>query len=286
MLESLWLLPAGWQIGLAAVWGLLIGSFLNVVIYRLPLMLERRWAAECVPLQSGNDVPAADAPFNLLVPASACPQCQAPIRAWQNIPLLSFLLQRGRCGSCGVAISWRYPLVELLGGLLFAGFAWQYGLSFSWLAACFFSVMLLALALIDARTRLLPDDLTLPLLWAGLLFNLHGGQVPLADAVIGAVAGYLSLWSVYWLFKLVTGKEGMGYGDFKLLAALGAWLGWMVLPLIILLSSVLGAIAGLTLMALSRHEKGQAMPFGPYLAVAGWVAFVWGGAIMRWYLGA
>ncbi|WP_374497888.1 prepilin peptidase [Vogesella indigofera] len=284
MLALLAELPFGGQVAIAALLGLLLGSFLNVVIYRLPLMLERRWAAECAQWQ-GNEL-AAQPPFNLLVPASACPHCQAPIRAWQNIPLVSYLLQRGRCSHCRAAISWRYPLVELASGLLFAGFAWNYGLSPWWLVASLFSVTLLTLALIDARTQLLPDDLTLPLLWAGLLFNLWSGRVPLADAVMGAVLGYLALWSVYWLFKLVTGKEGMGYGDFKLLAALGAWLGWMQLPLVILLSSVLGAVFGILLLLLSKHEKGQTMPFGPYLALAGWCAFVWGPAIMQWYLGA
>jgi len=283
MLALLAELPFGGQVAIAALLGLLLGSFLNVVIYRLPLMLERRWAAECAQWQ-GNEL-AAQPPFNLLVPASACPHCQAPIRAWQNIPLVSYLLQRGRCSHCRAAISWRYPLVELASGLLFAGFAWHYGLSPWWLVASLFSVTLLTLALIDARTQLLPDDLTLPLLWAGLLFNLWSGRVPLADAVMGAVLGYLALWSVYWLFKLVTGKEGMGYGDFKLLAALGAWLGWMLLPLVILLSSVLGAVFGILLLLLSKHEKGQTMPFGPYLALAGWCAFVWGPAIMQWYLG-
>lgn len=276
-------LPFGGQVAVAALLGLLLGSFLNVVIYRLPLMLERRWAAECAQWQ-GSEV-AEQPPFNLLVPASACPHCLAPIRAWQNIPLVSFLWQRGRCSHCRAPISWRYPLVELASGLLFAGFAWQDGLSGWWLVASLFSVTLLTLALIDARTQLLPDDLTLPLLWAGLLYNLWSGRVPLADAVMGAVLGYLALWSVYWLFKLVTGKEGMGYGDFKLLAALGAWLGWMLLPLVILLSSVLGAVFGILLLLLSKHEKGQTMPFGPYLALAGWCAFVWGPAIMQWYLG-
>ena len=283
MLALLMELPSGAQVALAALLGLMLGSFLNVVIYRLPLMLERRWAAECAQWQ-GNEVAEAP-PFNLLVPASACPHCQAPIRAWQNIPLVSYLLQRGRCSHCLAPISWRYPLVELSSGLLFAGFAWFYGLSGWWLVASLFSVTLLTLALIDARTQLLPDYLTLPLLWAGLLYNLWSGRVPLADAVMGAVLGYLALWSVYWLFKLVTGKEGMGYGDFKLLAALGAWLGWMLLPLVILLSSVLGAVFGILLLLLSKHEKGQTMPFGPYLALAGWCAFVWGPAIMQWYLG-
>ena len=283
MLDSWLLLPVDWQIGIAALLGLLFGSFLNVVIYRLPIMLERRWAAECASLQGLE--PVASEPFNLLVPASACPQCHALVRPWQNIPVLSFLSLRGACASCGTSIPWRYPLVELVSGLLCAGFAWQYGLSWWWLAASIFSLVLLALALIDAKTQLLPDDLTLPLMWAGLLVALLGGPVSVHDAVVGAMAGYLSLWMVFWLFKLATGKEGMGYGDFKLLAALGAWLGWGLLPLVLLLSSVAGALFGVAMVLMSRQQRGQAMPFGPYLAVAGWCSFVWGGDIMRWYLG-
>ncbi|MGL6046405.1 MAG: prepilin peptidase [Vogesella sp.] len=284
MLDGLMLLPAAWQIAFALVLGLLVGSFLNVLIHRLPLMLERQWQQECAALLGQEPAPAAN--YNLFYPPSACVHCHTPIRAWQNIPVLSYLWQRGRCASCGVAIAWRYPLVELVAGVVFAAFAVQLGLGLPWLAACCFSMLLLALALIDAKTQLLPDDLTLLLLWAGLLFSLLGVTVPLADAVVGAMAGYLTLWGIYWLFKLVTGKEGMGYGDFKLLAALGAWLGWSMLPLVVLLSSLVGALFGLLMMALQRHDRGQAMPFGPYLAAAGMIAFVWGKPIVAWYTGA
>ncbi len=283
MLDELMLLPAAWQTGFALVLGLLVGSFLNVLIHRLPLMLQQQWQQECAVLQGQEPEPAAN--YNLFYPPSACVHCHAPIRAWQNIPLLSYVWQRGRCASCGGAIAWRYPLVELVAGVVFAGFAAQLGLGLPWLAACFFSMLLLALALIDAKTQLLPDDLTLLLLWAGLLFSLFGVTVPLADAVVGAMAGYLTLWGIYWLFKLATGKEGMGYGDFKLLAALGAWLGWSMLPLVVLLSSLVGAVFGLLMVALRCHDRGQAMPFGPYLAAAGMIAFVWGKPIVAWYTG-
>ena len=283
MLDELMLLPAAWQVGFALVLGLLVGSFLNVLIHRLPLMLEQQWQQECAVLQGQEPEPAAN--YNLFYPPSACVHCHAPIRAWQNIPLLSYVWQRGRCASCGGAIAWRYPLVELVAGVVFAGFAAQLGLGLPWLAACFFSMLLLALALIDAKTQLLPDDLTLLLLWAGLLFSLFGVTIPLADAVVGATAGYLTLWGIYWLFKLATGKEGMGYGDFKLLAALGAWLGWSMLPLVVLLSSLVGAVFGLLMVALRCHDRGQAMPFGPYLAAAGMIAFVWGKPIVAWYTG-
>lgn len=283
MLESLQLLPLLWQTAIALLLGLLFGSFLNVVIHRLPLMLERQWQLECAQLQGQTPAPAAR--YDLLYPPSACVHCHAPIRAWQNIPLVSFLLQRGKCAHCGGAIAWRYPLVELVSGVMLAGLAWQLGLGLPWLAASVFCLLLLAMALIDAQTQLLPDDLTLLLLWAGLLFSLLGVTVPLADAVSGAMAGYLSLWSIYWLFKLATGKEGMGYGDFKLLAALGAWLGWSMLPLVILLSSLVGAVVGIAMLLLQRQQRGQTMPFGPYLAAAGLIAFVWGKPIVAWYLG-
>lgn len=284
MLDNLQLLPLVWQTGIALLLGLLFGSFLNVVIHRLPLMLERQWQQECAELQ-GQTLDAA-ARYDLLYPPSACVHCQAPIRPWQNIPVLSFLLQRGKCASCGGGIAWRYPLVELISGLMLGGLAWHLGLGLPWFAASFFCLLLLAMTLIDAQTQLLPDDLTLLLLWAGLLFSLLGVSVPLADAVVGAMAGYLSLWSIYWLFKLATGKEGMGYGDFKLLAALGAWLGWSMLPLVILLSSLVGAVVGIAMMALQRHQRGQTMPFGPYLAAAGLIAYLWGKPIVAWYLGA
>ncbi|WP_174876012.1 prepilin peptidase [Vogesella oryzae] len=283
MVDALTTLPPVVQIVLALVLGLLLGSFLNVVIHRLPKMMEQRWRAECAELQ-GQEAPAAN--YNLFFPPSACVHCQAPIRAWQNIPLLSFVLQRGRCSNCQGRISWRYPLVELVSGVMLAAFAWHWGLGANWLWASVFGLILLVLTMIDAATQLLPDDLTLPLLWLGLLFNLNGGFVPLEQAVVGAMAGYLILWCVYWLFKLVTGKEGMGYGDFKLLAALGAWLGWQMLPLVILFSSLVGVICGIALMLAARHGRGQPLPFGPYLAAAGMLAFLWGKPIMAWYLGA
>ena len=275
---------AGLLVVMALLLGLLVGSFLNVVIHRLPVMMERGWQREC-DRYLGRDVQDAER-YNLLVPASHCPGCKQDVKAWQNIPLLSYVLLRGRCAHCGIGISWRYPAVELLTGLLFAAVAWRFGWGLPMLGYLLLTAVLVALTFIDADTQLLPDDLTLPLVWAGLLFNLYTGAVPLEDAVIGAVAGYLSLWLVYWLFKLCTGKEGMGYGDFKLLAAFGAWLGWSMLPLIILLSSLVGAVVGIVLMLLSRIGRGQALPFGPYLAAAGWIALLWGKQIVSWYLGS
>lgn len=260
--------------------GLLVGSFLNVVIYRLPVMLTRRWQAESRELLE-LEQPASER-FNLLLPHSHCPSCRAKVAWYDNIPLLSWLLLRGKCRHCQTSIAVRYPLVELSCGLLSAVVAWHYGASgFTW-AALLFTWVLLALTFIDADTMLLPDDLTLPLLWGGLLLSLWSGLVSPAEAITGAVIGYLVLWSVYWAFKLLTGKEGMGYGDFKLLAALGAWLGPWMLPQIILLSSLFGAAWGIA----SALKKGnQPMPFGPFLAAAGWVALIWGQAINNWYLG-
>ncbi|WP_062786352.1 prepilin peptidase [Aquitalea pelogenes] len=275
---------AGLLVVMALLLGLLVGSFLNVVIHRLPVMMERGWQREC-DRYLGRDVQDAER-YNLLVPASHCPGCKQDVKAWQNIPLLSYVLLRGRCAHCGISISWRYPAVELLTGLLFAAVAWRFGWGLPMLGYLLLTAVLVVLTFIDADTQLLPDDLTLPLVWAGLLFNLYTGAVPLEDAVIGAVAGYMSLWLVYWLFKLCTGKEGMGYGDFKLLAAFGAWLGWSMLPLIILLSSLVGAVVGIVLMLLSRIGRGQALPFGPYLAAAGWIALLWGKQIVSWYLGS
>lgn len=275
---------AGLLVVMALLLGLLVGSFLNVVIHRLPVMMERGWQREC-DRYLGREVQDAER-YNLLVPASHCPGCKQDVKAWQNIPLLSYALLRGRCAHCGIGISWRYPAVELLTGLLFAAVAWRFGWGLPMLGYLLLTAVLVALTFIDADTQLLPDDLTLPLVWAGLLFNLYTGAVPLEDAVIGAVAGYMSLWLVYWLFKLCTGKEGMGYGDFKLLAAFGAWLGWSMLPLIILLSSLVGAVVGIVLMLLSRIGRGQALPFGPYLAAAGWIALLWGKQIVSWYLGS
>lgn len=256
-----------------AVLGLLVGSFLNVVIYRLPLIMERRWQQEAREILGtpAEELPAA---LTLSKPASRCPACGVPIKAWQNIPLVSWLAMRGKAACCGVAISPRYPLVELLTGLMSAACAWRFGFGLELAGALALSWALIALAFIDLDTQLLPDDITLPLLWAGLAFALLGGLVPLESAVIGAIAGYLALWLVFWGFKLVTGKEGLGYGDFKLLAALGAWLGWAALPQIILLSSIVGAVTGITLVLLRRQQRGAAMPFGPFLAAAGWLALM------------
>jgi leader peptidase (prepilin peptidase) / N-methyltransferase len=254
------------------VLGLLVGSFLNVVIYRLPRIMEARWQHEARDLLSL--APVESAPLSLVKPASACPACGVGIKPWQNIPVLSWLWLRGRAACCGVAIGVRYPLVELLTGLVSAACAWHFGFSLECAGALLLTWSLVALAFIDLDTQLLPDDITLPLLWAGLLFSLIGGLASLSDAVIGAMAGYLSLWLVFWAFKLATGKDGLGYGDFKLLAALGAWLGWQALPQVILLSSLVGAISGIALIALRRQQRGSPMPFGPFLAAAGWLALM------------
>ena len=263
--------------------GLLIGSFLNVVVYRLPLMMQRDWreqAREVLELPAE----ARGATFNLVLPNSKCPQCGHEIRAWENIPVLSYLFLRGKCSSCKTPISKRYPLVELTCGLLSAYIAWHFG--FTWQAGGMLLLTwgLLAMSLIDADHQLLPDALVLPLLWLGLILNHFGLFTNLEDALWGAVAGYLSLWSVYWLFRLITGKEGMGYGDFKLLAMLGAWGGWQVLPLTILLSSLVGAVLGLIMLRLRNAETSTPIPFGPYLAIAGWIALLWGEQITSGYL--
>ena len=251
----------------SAILGLLIGSFLNVVIHRLPVMLERRWQAEAAEVR-GEEIQTGPA-FNLITPRSACPACGHQITALENIPIISWLVLRGQCSACKAPISVRYPVVEAVTGLLFALCAWQFGPSWTALAAMVLCATLVTLTAIDLDTQLLPDNLTLPLLWLGLIVNLFGLFARLPDAVIGAVAGYLVLWSVYWLFKLVTGREGMGYGDFKLLAALGAWFGWQALPMILLISSVAGAVIGIGLIVFRRGERGTAIAFGPYLAIAG-----------------
>jgi leader peptidase (prepilin peptidase)/N-methyltransferase len=272
---------------LAAVAGLLglcVGSFLNVVIHRLPKMMEREWQAQCAELR-GEAPSTAGEPLSLARPRSRCPACGHPISALENIPLVSYLMLRGKCAGCGTGIPLRYPVVEAATGLLSAYAAWHFGPSLQAVGALLLAWALIALAAIDFDTQLLPDSITLPLLWAGLAFNLAGTYVPLEMAVLGAMAGYLSLWSVYWLFKLATGKEGMGYGDFKLLAALGAWLGWQMLPAIILLSSVVGAAVGLTLIVAVRHGRNVPIPFGPYLAAAGIIAAFWGPQITHGYLG-
>jgi leader peptidase (prepilin peptidase)/N-methyltransferase len=268
---------------LAGIFGLMIGSFLNVVIHRLPRMMQRE-SDNYVAEESGKPLPHTDR-YDLSVPRSACPHCGHRITALENIPVLSYLVLRGKCSACKAPISARYPAIELLSSLLSAFLVWRFGAGMAGIAALAFGYLLIAMTFIDADTKLLPDDLTLLLLWCGLLVNLSGTFVPLKDAVIGAAAGYLVLWSVYWLFKLVTGKEGMGYGDFKLLAALGAWLGWKMLPVIILLSSVVGAVVGIGLILLTKRGRDNPIPFGPYLAAAGLITLLYGNTIMQAYLG-
>lgn len=269
--------------GLVFLFSLLIGSFLNVVIHRLPKMMEADWHAQCAELR-GEAVPDV-ARYNLWLPRSGCSRCGHQISALENIPLLSWLWLRGRCSACDAPISARYPVVELLTALLSAAVAWKWGVSAQMLGALLLVWTLVALAFIDLDTTLLPDSLTLPLLWLGLLFNLGGHFTRLPDAVIGAVAGYGVLWSVYWLFKLVTGKDGMGYGDFKLLAAIGAWLGWQMLPVTLLLSSVVGAVIGIAMIVLVKHDRRVPIPFGPYLAGGGLVALFFGADLTQAYLG-
>ncbi len=306
----------------ALVFGLLVGSFLNVVIYRLPIMLERQWRVECAELSAAAEAvasqpdslppstgpasgtaaavqadrivgaPLPDARFNLAVPRSVCPSCRAPISALQNIPLLSYLVLRGRCASCQAHISLRYPAVELLSGLITMAVALRFGFHFSTACAAVISWFLIALAMIDLDHQLLPDSLTLPLLWGGLLASLVGGglagttlPVEPRSAILGAAIGYLSLWAVYHLFRLATGKEGMGYGDFKLLGALGAWLGYQMLLPIVLLAAVVGAVIGGVLILSHRTQRGNPIPFGPFLASAGWIAMMWGPALVARYLG-
>ncbi|MFE8727867.1 prepilin peptidase [Aeromonas hydrophila] len=269
---------------LVFLFSLMIGSFLNVVIHRLPIMLEREWQAEYLGYFNPETQPQQEERYNLMVPRSACPHCGHAITAMENIPLLSWLWLKGCCRECQAPISARYPLVELLTALLSLVVAATFAPGWGLLAALLLTWVLVVLTFIDLDKMLLPDQLTLPLLWGGLLFNLAGGFAPLADAVIGAMAGYLVLWGLYWGFKLLTGKEGMGYGDFKLLAALGAWLGWQALPIVLLLSSLVGAFIGIGLILLRNHHQNKPIPFGPYLAIAGWIALLWGDTITRWYL--
>lgn len=270
-----------WSVGFAAIIGLLFGSFANVVIARFPVILQRQWQTDCA--ESLGQTPPTFERFNLAVPGSQCPSCKTSLHWYENIPVLSFLIQQGKCCHCRVAISFRYPLVEVLTALLtavtiaifgFTALGWSYAL---------FIYALLILAFIDKDHMLLPDQLTLPLIWLGLLASLQLTPLSPADSIIGAVTGYLALWSVFWLFKLITGKEGMGYGDFKLLAALGAWLGWQMLPMIILLSSVIGALFGILMLLLRRHQQGNPMPFGPFLALAGIVALFFGETLYNTY---
>jgi leader peptidase (prepilin peptidase) / N-methyltransferase len=275
-------LSSDWLAGAALLFGLLVGSFLNVVVHRLPLMMRRDWRAQCAEEMAQPAPALPEGRFDLVAPRSRCPACRRQIRALENIPLVSWLALKGRCAGCSARISPRYPAVELLTGLLFAATAWLLPWPAQALAGIGLTGALIALSFIDIDEQLLPDSITLPLLWAGLLFNLLAGDqafVSIEEAVIGAVAGYLSLWTVYQGFKLVTGREGMGYGDFKLLAALGAWLGWQMLPLVILLSALVGAIIGIAMILLLGRDRQVPIPFGPYLAAAGWIALVWGPAL-------
>ncbi|MDB5797412.1 MAG: methyltransferase [Paucimonas sp.] len=267
---------------IALVFGLVIGSFLNVVIHRLPRMMQRE-SDNYVAEESGKPLPHTDH-YNLAIPRSACPSCGHQITAMENIPVVSYLALGGKCSGCKTPISIRYPIIELVTGLLSGYLVWHFGTGLTGFAALLFCYLLIAMTFIDADTQLLPDDLTYPLLWAGLLVNLNGTFAPLRDAVIGAAAGYLVLWSVYWAFKLIRGKEGMGYGDFKLLAALGAWMGWTMLPLIILLSSIVGAVVGICMIASKRRDSDNPIPFGPYLAAAGLIALLFGKPIVQSWL--
>ena len=268
--------------------GLLIGSFLNVVIYRLPIMMEREWQGQAQEIlaELNKAEPASidkEQPFNLILPASSCPGCGHKIRPWENIPVLSYLFLLGNCGQCKTAISLRYPIIETTTAILSIMVAIHFGFSWQTILALLLTWSLVVLTMIDFDHKLLPDSITLPLLWLGLLANIQGHFVPLPQAVIGAVAGYLSLWSVFWIFKLLTGKEGMGYGDFKLLAAFGAWFGWKSLPMIIVGSSLVGAMVGITLIIALGRDKDIPIPFGPYLAAAGWIAMLWGDIISNTY---
>jgi leader peptidase (prepilin peptidase)/N-methyltransferase len=280
-----------WLMGSIFLLSLLIGSFLNVVIHRLPIMMEREWRqqAEALLTPQTADVssPALAEKYNLVVPRSACPSCGTQITALQNVPVISWLLLKGKCASCAAPISKRYPLVELSTALLSTVVAWRFGFTAHMGAALVMTWMLIAMSMIDFDHQLLPDDMTLPLMWIGLFLSLFNGAVlPIkpTDAIIGAIAGYLSLWLVYHAFKALTGKEGMGYGDFKLLAALGAWLGWQLLPLIILLSACVGAVVGIALIVIRGRDRNLPIPFGPYLAAAGWIAMLWGEQIVATYL--
>jgi leader peptidase (prepilin peptidase)/N-methyltransferase len=275
----------------AFIIALLIGSFLNVVIYRLPLMMERSWREQCEELAAS---PAPDLPegrFDLIAPQSRCPNCGHQITAMQNIPVISYLALRGKCAGCGNKISARYPAIETVTAILTAVVAWRFGFGWESAAAIGMTWTLVAISMIDIDTQYIYDNVVLPLLWAGLALSLfhplEGAETLFIDpksAIVGALAGYLSLWSVYHLFRLLTGKEGMGYGDFKLLGALGAWLGWKALPLIILMSAVVGAVSGILMIVLKLQDRSKPIPFGPYLAAAGWIAMLWGDAIVAWYL--
>jgi len=267
----------------AGLLGLVVGSFLNVVIHRLPRMIERQWRRDCAESQ-GNPPPVSTDTYHLALPGSHCPHCGHTLTPWENIPVISFLWQRGRCRKCNKDISWRYPAVELLAALSAIIVANHFGPTGQMLAALGLTWTLIAASAIDLEHQLLPDILTLPLMWAGLALSLESVFVDPATAIIGAITGYIALWSVYWSFRLFTGKEGMGYGDFKLLAALGAWLGWANLTLVVLLSSLVGSIIGISLVLFGRHDYQRPLPFGPFLAAAGWIALLWGKELSRVYL--
>jgi leader peptidase (prepilin peptidase) / N-methyltransferase len=269
-------------ISLCTTIGLMVGSFLNVVIFRLPKMMEREWDQQCTELR-GEAIKTLP-PLNLAKPRSECPHCRHKITALENIPIISYLALRGRCSQCKASISLRYPIIEALTGIISGFVAWYFGYGFITLAALIFVWSMIALAFIDLDTQLLPDDITLPLLWIGLLINLGNGFTDISSAVIGAALGYLALWLIYWCFKITTGKEGMGYGDFKLLAVIGAWFGWKMLPLVILLSSLVGAVIGIGLIIVAKHKRDVPIPFGPYLVGGGLIALFWGNQFNRTYL--
>ena len=274
------------------VFSLLIGSFLNVVIYRLPVIFKREWRKDCCTYLEENyqaniqlDVSSEPAePFNLVKPDSTCPNCGHQIRSWENIPVISYLLLKAKCSNCKAHISVRYPFIELLSASLAAVCAWHFGFSLAGFSAILLTWALISLAMIDYDTLYLPDQITLPFLWLGLLLNLNNTFTDIESAIIGVIAGYLSLWSVHHLFKLITKKEGMGYGDFKLLALFGAWMGWQYLPAIIILSSLVGSVIGISLILFKKHKREIPIPFGPYLAIAGWIALLWGSDINQSYL--
>ncbi|PXW88333.1 type 4 prepilin peptidase 1 [Nitrosomonas sp. Nm84] len=270
-------------VSFATIIGLMIGSFLNVVIFRLPEMMQRNWLQQCAELR-GESIESQPT-FNLITPRSACIHCGHKITALENIPIISYLALRGRCSKCHTHISLRYPAIEAVTAFMSGFVAWYFGFGFITIAALIFVWALIALAAIDINTQLLPDDITLPLLWMGLLINMDNGFTDIHSAIIGAMAGYLSLWTIYWGFKLITGKEGMGYGDFKLLAAIGAWLGWTMLPLVILFSSLIGAIVGIGLIIAAKLKKNIPIPFGPYLVGGALVALFWGDKLNHVYLG-
>lgn len=290
ILKVIDLYPAiGWTS--AAIFGLLVGSFLNVVICRLPVMMEREWRLQAIDFLGEENVkdaakPKDTKPFNLVLPNSRCPHCGHEIKPWENIPIISYLFLGGKCSQCKAGISIRYPLVEAATGLLSLAVIVAFGNTLQGVAALLLTWCLIALSMIDVDTQLLPDSITLPLLWLGLIANYFGVYTDFGSALWGAIAGYLSLWSVYWAFKLLTGKEGMGYGDFKLLAALCAWMGWQMLPQIILLSSLVGAVIGIGMIVIRGRDRNIPIPFGPYLAIAGWIALIWGQDINSWYWSA